>query len=81
MLHIFADMTTPLSHTELISLAEQYGTPLYVYHAEKIKEQYDKLHHRVSKQQHLFFLCLQGTYQYQYLDISARRQCGLQFNQ
>src|SRR6201998_3152506 len=27
----------------LIQLAQQFGTPLYVYHAEKIKQQYDKL--------------------------------------
>ena len=27
----------------LITLARQFGTPLYVYHAEKIKEQYEKL--------------------------------------
>lgn len=27
----------------LVELANEFGTPLYVYHAEKIKEQYDKL--------------------------------------
>ena len=27
----------------LIALGQQFGTPLYVYHAEKIKEQYEKL--------------------------------------
>jgi diaminopimelate decarboxylase len=32
-----------LSHTQLIELADRFGTPLYVYHAEKIKEQYEKL--------------------------------------
>ena len=32
-----------LSHNQLIDLAEQFGTPLYVYDAEKIKEQYEKL--------------------------------------
>ena len=32
-----------LSHSQLIELAERFGTPLYVYHAEKIKEQYEKL--------------------------------------
>src|SRR6476620_6220475 len=36
-------MLQELSSEYLISLAEQFGTPLYVYHAEKIKEQYDKL--------------------------------------
>ena len=36
-------MSEQLSREYLISLAHEYGTPLYVYHAEKIKEQYDKL--------------------------------------
>jgi hypothetical protein len=36
-------MSHRLSHTQLVQLAEQFGTPLYVYHAEKIKEQYEAL--------------------------------------
>ncbi len=40
---IFAAMPQFLSNTELIAIAERFGTPLYIYHAEKIKEQYDKL--------------------------------------
>src|SRR5687768_2182005 len=36
-------MSQSLSNTQLLALAEQFGTPLYVYHAEKIKEQYEKL--------------------------------------
>ncbi|MDQ2863463.1 MAG: diaminopimelate decarboxylase, partial [Bacteroidota bacterium] len=32
-----------LSHTQLVSIAEEFGTPVYVYHAEKITEQYSKL--------------------------------------
>lgn len=36
-------MSQQLSHEQLVALAHQFGTPLYVYHAEKIKEQYDKL--------------------------------------
>ncbi len=36
-------MTTPLSHTDLIAIAEEYGTPVYVYHAEKIAAQFQKL--------------------------------------
>lgn len=34
---------TQLSPEYLSSLGQQFGTPLYVYHAEKIKEQYSKL--------------------------------------
>ena len=36
-------MPQQLSRQYLIELAEEFGTPLYVYHAEKIKEQYQKL--------------------------------------
>ena len=36
-------MPQRLSHEQLISVAEEFGTPVYVYHAEKIKEQYEKL--------------------------------------
>ncbi len=43
MFPIFARMSHSLSHTQLAQLAEQFGTPLYVYHAEKISEQYEAL--------------------------------------
>ncbi|HEY5406189.1 MAG TPA: diaminopimelate decarboxylase [Ginsengibacter sp.] len=36
-------MPQVLSHQQLLSIAEEFGTPLYVYHAEKIAEQYSKL--------------------------------------
>jgi diaminopimelate decarboxylase len=48
-------MTTSLSKTELISIAEQYGTPLYVYHAEKIKEQFGKLQKAFNNTDTVFF--------------------------
>src|SRR6201994_1830996 len=32
-----------LTPEQLTDLGRQFGTPLYVYHAEKIKEQYQKL--------------------------------------
>jgi len=36
-------MSQVLSHSQLKEIADRFGTPLYVYHAEKIKEQYEKL--------------------------------------
>jgi diaminopimelate decarboxylase len=36
-------MPESLSSDDLISLSQQFGTPVYVYHAEKIEEQYQKL--------------------------------------
>src|SRR6266513_1273737 len=51
LIHIFlilqfvSSQTMPesLSHQQLIDIAKEFGTPVYVYHAEKIKEQYEKL--------------------------------------
>jgi diaminopimelate decarboxylase len=48
-------MMNPLSHADLISIADEYGTPLYVYHAEKIKEQYTKLQNAFSNSNTIFF--------------------------
>ena len=36
-------MPEKLSNEQLLQAAIEFGTPLYVYHAEKIKEQYQKL--------------------------------------
>jgi len=41
---IYSKLMSPhLSKEFLVQLGDQYGTPLYVYHAEKIKEQFEKL--------------------------------------
>ena len=36
-------MSKVLSNTELVKIADEFGTPLYVYNADRIKEQYNKL--------------------------------------
>ncbi len=36
-------MSYSLSHDQLLDVAKEFGTPVYVYHAEKIREQYEKL--------------------------------------
>ena len=36
-------MPEQLSNEQLVNAANEFGTPLYVYHAEKIKEQYEKI--------------------------------------
>ncbi len=36
-------MNLTIPSEQLIRIAEQYGTPVYVYHAEKIKQQYETL--------------------------------------
>ena len=48
-------MSQQLSPQNLISLGQQFGTPLYVYHAEKIKEQYEKLTTAFQNSNTLFF--------------------------
>ncbi len=52
---IFAGMSQQLSDEQLAALANKFGTPLYVYHAEKIKEQYEKLATAFSKSNVVFF--------------------------
>lgn len=36
-------MSKNLNHQQLIEIADEFGTPVYVYHAERIGEQYKKL--------------------------------------
>ncbi|MEZ5017320.1 MAG: diaminopimelate decarboxylase [Flavipsychrobacter sp.] len=36
-------MFEPITNEQLIAVAEEFGTPTYVYHAEKIANQYEKL--------------------------------------
>ncbi len=39
----FSIMYQSLTNEQLITVATEFGTPVYLYHAEKIKEQYQKL--------------------------------------
>ena len=48
-------MTQRLSNSQLVQLADRFGTPLYVYHAEKIEEQYQKLTQAFSRTNTVFF--------------------------
>lgn len=48
-------MQHQLSHEQLEQIAHDYGTPVYVYHAEKIKEQYEKLQHAFTGVNTRFF--------------------------
>jgi diaminopimelate decarboxylase len=48
-------MTKPLTHQELISIAEEFGTPLYVYHAEKIAAQFERLNSAFRNSNAVFF--------------------------
>jgi len=48
-------MTQQLSPQYLVSLGKEFGTPLYVYHAEKIQEQYQKLTAAFKRSNTVFF--------------------------
>lgn len=48
-------MSKVLSNTQLTNLADEFGTPLYVYDAEKIKEQYNKLTNAFTDTDTVFF--------------------------
>ncbi len=48
-------MPETLSYKQLISIAEEFGTPVYIYHAERIKEQYNKLQNAFKKCHAKFF--------------------------
>jgi diaminopimelate decarboxylase len=44
-----------LSHQQLTAIADEFGTPVYVYHAEKIAEQYNKLKEAFAQQDVVIF--------------------------
>ncbi len=48
-------MPQKLSHQQLINIANEFGTPVYVYHAEKIAKQYQKLQNAFKKSDSKFF--------------------------
>lgn len=48
-------MSNTLSNIELVNIAEKFGTPLYVYDAEKIKDQYNKLTTAFKNTDSVFF--------------------------
>ncbi|GEO09954.1 diaminopimelate decarboxylase [Segetibacter aerophilus] len=48
-------MSLKLSTKQLISIANEFGTPVYVYHAEKIEEQFKKLKEAFKNSNSKFF--------------------------
>lgn len=47
-----------LNHDQLNAIAQRFGTPVYVYHAEKIREQFQKLDHAFQGcNARFFFAC------------------------
>jgi len=51
-------MSKNLTHQQLIEIADEFGTPVYVYHAERIAEQYKKLQKAFTgSNARLFYAC------------------------
>lgn len=51
-------MPQHLSHQQLVAIANEFGTPVYIYHAERIAEQYGKLQHAFKNcNARFFFAC------------------------
>ena len=48
-------MSEVLTHQQLFDIANEFGTPVYVYHAERIAEQYSKLQKAFKKCDARFF--------------------------
>ena len=46
-----------MTNKDLLKIAEQYGTPTYVYDAESIKIQYEKLTTSFHKSTRFFYAC------------------------
>src|SRR5690349_8889144 len=70
-------MSQQLSRERLISLAQDFGTPLYIYHAEKIKEQYNKLRNAFKKSNARFFYACKALSNINVLKYVERLGCSL----
>jgi diaminopimelate decarboxylase len=66
-----------LSHTQLIQLAERFGSPLYVYDAEKIKEQFNKLSAGFSGGNTRFFYACKALTNINVLHYINSLGCGI----
>ena len=66
-----------LSNQQLLGIAGEFGTPLYVYHAEKIKEQYEKLTNGFSVIDAKFFFACKALTNINILKYIASLGCGI----
>ncbi|MCK7559303.1 diaminopimelate decarboxylase [Chitinophaga sedimenti] len=66
-----------LSASTLVKVAEEFGTPVYIYHAEKIKTQYNKLKQAFSKSDTRFFYACKALTNINILRYMNSIGCGL----
>ena len=70
-------MKSSLSYEQLKSAANEYGTPLYVYHAEKIVSQYQNLLSSFSSHHARFFYACKALTNIHILDVVKRAGCNI----
>jgi len=70
-------MTRSLSYSQLKDLGDRFGTPLYVYHAEKIKDQYEKLTSGFSNMDTRFFFACKALTNINILKYIYSLGCGI----
>jgi len=70
-------MPQTLSNQQLIQIAEAFGTPVYVYHAEKIQEQYAKLVSGFSVVDARFFYACKALTNINILKYISSLGCGI----
>jgi diaminopimelate decarboxylase len=70
-------MKSSLSYDQLKIAANEYGTPLYVYHAEKIVSQYQSLLSNFSANNTRFFYACKALTNIHILDVVKRAGCNV----
>jgi len=70
-------MPQSLSRQQLNDIANEFGTPVYVYHAEKIKEQYEKLLSAFSNVDTRFFYACKALTNINILKYISTIGCGI----
>ncbi|MBD0332222.1 MAG: diaminopimelate decarboxylase [Chitinophagaceae bacterium] len=70
-------MSSSLTNKQLIDIANQFGTPLYVYHAEKVKEQYQTLQKAFANCSARFFYACKALTNINVLKYAKQLGAGL----
>ena len=70
-------MNASLSYTTLNAAAEKFGTPLYVYHAEKIEQQYQNLLAQFESTQTKFFYASKALTNIHILKVIKDMGCNI----
>ena len=70
-------MNSSLSYEQLKEAANTYGTPLYVYHAEKMVDQYKSLLTHFSNKSVCFFYACKALTNIHVLDVFKKAGCNI----